>query len=60
MQTIEFYKTLQENGAPVRILADPKAGRGPDDPAGAIAWPDAMAAWFAEYGGISIPDAKHP
>jgi dipeptidyl aminopeptidase/acylaminoacyl peptidase len=57
---IEFYKALLENGAPVRLLADPLAGHGPDDPQGSIDWWSATIAWFARYGGIPIPDGKLP
>lgn len=60
VQAIEFYKALAENGAPVRMLADPKAGHGPDDPQGTMAWLGAIAAWFAQYGGIAIPGATLP
>jgi dipeptidyl aminopeptidase/acylaminoacyl peptidase len=60
VQAIEFYKALYENGAPVRLLADPDAGHGPNDPTGFMAWWSATAAWFAQYGGIAIPDARLP
>jgi dipeptidyl aminopeptidase/acylaminoacyl peptidase len=60
VQGIEFYKALAENGAPVRMLADPKSGHGPADPQGGMAWWGATAAWLARYGGIPIPDAKLP
>jgi len=60
VQAIEFYKVLAENGAPVRMLADPQAGHGPDDPQGVVAWWSATVAWFERYGGIAIPDAKLP
>jgi dipeptidyl aminopeptidase/acylaminoacyl peptidase len=59
-QAIEFYKTLAENGAPVRMLADSKAGHGPNDPQGAIDWWGATMAWIAQHGGIAIPDASLP
>jgi dipeptidyl aminopeptidase/acylaminoacyl peptidase len=57
---IEFYKALLENGAPVRLLADPLAGHGPDDPQGFVDWWSATVAWFARYGGLTIPDARLP
>jgi dipeptidyl aminopeptidase/acylaminoacyl peptidase len=60
VQAIEFYKALAERGAPVRLLADPLAGHGPDDPRGFMDWWSATAAWFARYGGLPIPDAKLP
>ena len=60
VQAIEFYKALAENGATVQLLADPKAGHGPDDPQGFVAWWSATVAWFARYGGIPIPDGKLP
>lgn len=60
VQSIEFYKVLAEDGAPVRMLVDPIAGHGPDDPVGTMAWFSATAAWIAEHGGIAIPDAKLP
>ncbi|HEX8807166.1 MAG TPA: S9 family peptidase, partial [Candidatus Aquilonibacter sp.] len=59
-QAIEFYKTLAEFGAPVRMLADSKAGHGPFDPQGIMAWLSATAAWIAQHGGIAIPDASLP
>ena len=60
VQAIEFYKALAENGAPVRMLADPDAGHGPNDPQGWTAWWSVTAAWFAQHGGIAIPDAHLP
>ena len=60
VQAIECYKALAENGAPVRMLADPKAGHGPYDPQGAMDWLGATAAWFARYGGIAIPGTALP
>jgi dipeptidyl aminopeptidase/acylaminoacyl peptidase len=60
MQAIEFFKSLAEQGAPVRMLADPKAGHGPSDPQGVMAWQAATMAWLAQHGGIAIPDAKLP
>lgn len=60
VQAIEFYKALAENGAPVQILADPKAGHGPDDPQGFLEWWSSTIAWFARYGGIPISDGKLP
>jgi dipeptidyl aminopeptidase/acylaminoacyl peptidase len=60
VQAIEFYKALAERGAPVRMLVDPKAGHGPNDPDGWTAWWSATAAWFARYGGNPIPDAVLP
>jgi dipeptidyl aminopeptidase/acylaminoacyl peptidase len=60
VQAIEFYKALAESGAPVRLLADPLAGHGPDDPQGFLEWWSATAAWFARYGGLALPDAKLP
>ncbi len=60
VQAIEFYKALAENGAPVQILADPKAGHGPNDPQGFMDWWSSTVAWFARYGGIPIPDGKLP
>ncbi len=60
MQAIEFYKTLAENGAPVRMIADTKAGHGPNDPQGVINWFGATMAWIAQHGGIAIPDASLP
>jgi dipeptidyl aminopeptidase/acylaminoacyl peptidase len=59
-QAIEFYKTLAEYGAPVRMIADSKAGHGPRDPQGIIDWFSATMAWIAQNGGIAIPDAKLP
>jgi len=60
MQAIEFYKALAEDGAPVRMLADPHAGHGPNDPRGEIAWYSATVAWIGDHGGIAIPDARLP
>jgi dipeptidyl aminopeptidase/acylaminoacyl peptidase len=60
VQAIEFYKALAENGAPVQILADPKAGHGPNDPQGFMDWWSSTVAWFARYGGIPIADGKLP
>lgn len=60
VQAIEFYKALAENGAPVQMLADPKAGHGPDDPKGFVEWWSATIAWFARYGGIPVADGKLP
>ena len=60
MQAIEFYKTLAEDGAPVRMIADAKAGHGPGDPQGLINWFGATMAWIAQHGGIAIPDATLP
>jgi dipeptidyl aminopeptidase/acylaminoacyl peptidase len=60
MQAIEFYKALVENGAPARMLADPIAGHGPNDPQGAMEWWSAVTAWIAEHGGIAVPDARLP
>ncbi len=60
MQAIEFYKTLAENGAPVRMIADSKAGHGPNDPQGLMEWLGATMAWIAQNGGIVIPDASLP
>jgi dipeptidyl aminopeptidase/acylaminoacyl peptidase len=57
---IEFYKSLLENGAPVRLLADPLAGHGPDDPQGFMDWWSATVAWFERYGGLALPGAKLP
>lgn len=57
---IEFYKALLENGAPVRLLADPLAGHGPDDPQGFMDWWSATIAWFARYGGLALPDGRLP
>ncbi len=59
-QAIEFYKTLAEDGAPVRMIADAKAGHGPDDPQGVIDWFGATMAWLGQHGGIVIPDATLP
>jgi dipeptidyl aminopeptidase/acylaminoacyl peptidase len=60
VQTIEFYKALADYGAPVRMIADPLAGHGPDDPAGFVAWWSATLGWFADYGGLRLPDARLP
>jgi dipeptidyl aminopeptidase/acylaminoacyl peptidase len=60
VQAIEFYKALADNGAPVRMIADPLAAHGPDDPQGAKAWWSAILGWFASYGGIALPDARLP
>ncbi len=60
VQAIEFYKALVENGAPARMLVDPQAGHGPDDPRGVIQWLSATMAWIAQHGGIAIPDARLP
>jgi len=60
VQAIEFYKALAENGAPVQILADPKAGHGPNDPQGYMDWWSVTVAWFARYGGIPIAEGKLP
>ncbi|MHB8434245.1 MAG: S9 family peptidase [Candidatus Tyrphobacter sp.] len=48
-QAIEFYKVLAERGEPVRMLVDPKAGHGPDDPAGIIAWWRATLHWIETH-----------
>jgi dipeptidyl aminopeptidase/acylaminoacyl peptidase len=59
-QTIEFFKTLREEGKEVALLAYPNAGHGPDDPRGALDWTAHIAGWFAAHGGIAIGDAKLP
>ncbi len=60
VQAIAFYKALAENGAPVRLLADPNAGHGPGDPRGAMAWLSATVAWLAQHGGVAVPGAALP
>jgi dipeptidyl aminopeptidase/acylaminoacyl peptidase len=60
MQGIEFYKTLAELGAPVRMLADSAAAHGPSDPEGTVEWLSATMAWIARHGGIAISDARLP
>jgi dipeptidyl aminopeptidase/acylaminoacyl peptidase len=57
---IEFYKTVAENGAPARLLADPLAGHGPDDPNGVLAWQAATFGWLSKHGAPRIPDAVLP
>jgi dipeptidyl aminopeptidase/acylaminoacyl peptidase len=60
VQGIEFYKALLDYGAPVKLIADPLAGHGPNDPQGFNAWWSATLAWFARYGGLQLPDARLP
>ncbi len=60
MQAIEFYKALAENGAPVRMLVDPIAGHGPNDPKGLTEWYGVIVAWIAAHGGIATADASLP
>lgn len=48
-QAVEFYKALAERGKPVRMLVDPKAGHGPDDPDGIIAWWRATVHWIETH-----------
>jgi dipeptidyl aminopeptidase/acylaminoacyl peptidase len=59
-QTIEFFKTLREEGKDVALLAYPNAGHGPDDPRGVLDWTAHIAGWFAAHGGVAIDDAKPP
>jgi dipeptidyl aminopeptidase/acylaminoacyl peptidase len=58
--SIEFYKTLLEDGAPVRLIADPLAGHFPKDPKGILAWDSATFGWLAQHGAPTIADALLP
>jgi len=59
-QAIEFYKAVLENGGTAKLLADPLAGHGPDDPQGNVAWYSATFGWLSQYGAPTIPDAVLP
>jgi dipeptidyl aminopeptidase/acylaminoacyl peptidase len=59
-QTIEFFKTLREEGKEVALLAYRNAGHGPNNPQGSLDWTAHMAGWFAAHGGEPIGDAKLP
>jgi dipeptidyl aminopeptidase/acylaminoacyl peptidase len=59
-QAIEFYKAVAENGTETRLMADSKAGHGPNDPRGLVLWLQATAAWFVQHGAPAISDAVMP
>ena len=59
-QAIEFFKAVAENGTEARLLADSKAGHGPDDPRGVVTWMQATLAWFVQHGGPAVADAVMP
>lgn len=60
VQAIEFFKSVVERGIEARLLADSKAGHGPDDPKGQVLWLQATAAWFVQHGAPPIRDAVMP
>jgi dipeptidyl aminopeptidase/acylaminoacyl peptidase len=57
-QAIEFYKAVAEHGTEARLLADSKAGHGPQDPQGTIQWMAATMAWFAAHGAPATPGRR--
>ena len=59
-QSIEFYKTLAENGADTQLLADSLAGHGPGDPQGVVLWWQATLAWFVQHGAPPIAGVEMP
>lgn len=59
-QAIEFYKAVAESGTQAQLMADSKAGHGPNDPRGLVLWTQATAAWFVQHGAPAIPDAVMP
>lgn len=59
-QAIEFYKAVAESGTQAQLMADSKAGHGPNDPRGFVLWTQATAAWFVQHGAPAIPDAVMP